>query len=431
MTEIISAGADPAVNAGKPFRAVTAGCYISYVVQAIVNTFVPLLFVEFSREFGITLGQLTLLTSVNFVIQLLVDLISVKFVDRIGYRASMIIAHSFAFSGIASLFWLPDVLPGHFAGLMICMFLYACGGGLLEVLVSPIIDAVPSSHKEAQMSMLHSFYCWGHAGVVLLSTLFFVAFGVSEWRILALIWSIVPLVTGIMFIKIRMPDMSISAAQDRENASEGEPELSGARPKLLKRLLTSGTFWLFFAMMFFSGSAEQSIAQWVSAFAEAGLGINKSLGDVAGTLMFALTMGTSRLIFGIAGKKLSLRRFMTVSICACILLYAGIITVPVPVIKLIFCGLCGFSVGIFWPGSFSLASGRLQGFGTPMFALLALAGDLGCFAGPGLVGLVSGIFGGNILTGIGAAIIFPLGLLLVLFKSGRGYDKIEGGKRID
>jgi fucose permease len=414
---------DSASDPGRRYRATTAGCYVSYVVQAIVNTFVPLLFVEFSREFGITLGQLTLLTSVNFVIQLCVDLISVKFVDRIGYRASMILAHAFAFSGIACLFWLPDVVPGHFPGLMICMFLYACGGGLLEVLVSPLITAIPSAHKEAQMSLLHSFYCWGHAGVVLLSTLFFIFFGVANWRLLALAWSAVPLATGLLFIKLPIPDMSVNEAETAEEAKTG----SGDRPSVMKRLLTSGMFWLFFAMMFFSGSAEQSIAQWVSAFAEAGLGIDKSLGDLVGPLMFAVTMGTSRLIFGTAGRKLSLRKYMAVSVSACILLYAGIILVPVPLVKLVFCGLCGFSVGIFWPGSFSLASGRLKGFGTPLFALLALAGDLGCFAGPGLVGLVSGLTGGNILIGIGAAILFPAGLLLVLFKSGRTCDKIDGG----
>lgn len=373
-------------------------CFTGYIVQAIVNNFVPLLFVTFQTDFQIPLSQITMLITVNFMIQLLIDLLSAGFIDKIGYRASAILAHVCTILGFVLLTILPGALPNAFAGILIAVVIYAVGGGLLEVLVSPIIEACPTDNKEKAMSLLHSFYCWGHVGVVLLSTLFFAVFGIAKWRILALLWMIIPAFNILLFS--RAP---INSLQE-----EGETGLS------LKELLGQKLFWLFMLMMLCAGASEQAVSQWASTFAEKGLGISKTMGDLAGPMAFAVLMGTSRLLYGKYGDKWDLNRFMQYSVLLCMASYLCIVLVPVPMIGLLGCAVCGFSVGILWPGTFSKASASIKNGGTAMFAMLALAGDLGCSGGPTLVGLVSSSFGDNLKMGILAAILFPVLMLIGL-----------------
>ena len=332
----------------------------------------------------------------NFGIQLLVDLLSVGFVDKIGYRASMIAAHGLSAAGLILLIVLPEVLPAPFIGILIAVMIYAIGGGLLEVLVSPVVEACPSDHKEKAMSMLHSFYCWGHAGVVLISTLFFYAAGIENWKILAVIWAMIPIMNAFAFAKVPIAPLM----EDGESGLE------------LKELFRMKVFWILLVMMVCAGASEQAVSQWASAFAEKGLGISKAAGDLAGPMAFAVLMGTSRLFYGKYGDRIHLERFMVYSSVLCILTYLGISLFPVPQLSLIACAVCGLSVGIMWPGTFSKASAALPKGGTAMFALLALGGDIGCSGGPTLAGIVSGAFGDNLKMGILAGIIFPV-LLLV------------------
>ncbi len=376
-------------------------CFIGYIVQAIVNNFVPLLFVTFQTSYGIPLAKITALITVNFVIQLLVDLISAGFIDKIGYRASIILAHICAAAGLLSLTILPDLLPDAFLGILISVIIYAVGGGLLEVLVSPIIEACPTDNKEKAMSLLHSFYCWGQMGVVLLSTVFFVLFGIRNWKILALIWVIIPVANGILFA--RAPIYSLQA--------EGEKGLT------LKELFLKKIFWVLMLMMMCAGASEQSVSQWASTFAEQGLHVSKTVGDLAGPMAFAMLMGLSRLIYGKYGDKMNLDHFMTFSCILCTASYLCISLVPVPIVGLLGCAVCGFSVGILWPGTFSKAAVSIKGGGTALFALLALAGDLGCSGGPTLAGLVSSSFGNNLRIGILASIVFPILLLIGILLS--------------
>ena len=370
-------------------------CFIGYIVQAIVNNFVPLLFLTFERTYHIPLAQITLLVTLNFGIQLLVDLLSVGFVDRIGYRASMVIAHVLAALGLVLLTVLPEVLPSAFAGILCAVCVYAVGGGLLEVLVSPVVEACPSDNKEKAMSMLHSFYCWGHVGVVALSTLFFGLFGINHWKILALIWAIVPLCNGVAFTKVPIAPL----------LPEGETGMS------MRELFGKKLFWILFVMMVCAGASEQSVSQWASTFAEQGLHISKTLGDLAGPMAFAILMGTARAFYGKHGDRIDLDRFMKASCLLCIAAYLAISLVPIPVVSLAACAICGLSVGIMWPGTFSKASATLPKGGTALFALLALGGDIGCSGGPTLVGLISSHADDNLKAGILAAIIFPILLL--------------------
>ena len=374
-------------------------CFIGYIVQAVVNSFVPLLFVTFQNTYHIPLSQITLLITINFVVQLCVDLLSAGFVDKIGYRASMILAHICAAAGIGLLTVLPEILPNAFAGILLAVVVYAIGGGLLEVLVSPIIEACPTDNKEAAMSLLHSFYCWGCTGVVLVSTIFFALFGTAHWKVLAWLWMLLPIGNMILFTQV--PIYSLH--------EEGEKGMT------MGELFREKIFWMLMVMMVCAGASEQAVSQWASTFAELGLGISKTLGDLVGPMAFSIFMGTARLIYGKYGDRMDLDRFMKLSTLLCIASYLLIAFVPVPAVELVGCAVCGFSVGIMWPGTFSKASASLKRGGTVLFAFLALAGDLGCSGGPTVVGFISSAFGNNLRIGIGAAILFPVLLLVALF----------------
>lgn len=371
-------------------------CFVGYIVQAIVNNFTPLLFLFFQKSYHIPISQITLLVTFNFGVQLLVDLLSVRFVDKIGYRISMIMAHVLAAAGLLLLTILPEILPVPFIGILIAVMIYAIGGGLLEVLVSPVVEACPSDNKETAMSLLHSFYCWGHAAVVLISTLFFYVVGIQHWRILAIIWAVIPIGNALVFTKVPIASL----------LEDGETGLG------LKALFQLKIFWILLIMMICAGASEQAVSQWASAFAEQGLGISKAAGDLAGPMAFAVLMGLARLFYGKYGDRINLERFMICSTVLCVLSYLGISLFSVPLLNLICCAVCGFSVGIMWPGTFSKASATLPKGGTAMFALLALGGDVGCAGGPTLVGMVSGALEDNLKMGILAGIIFPIMLLI-------------------
>ena len=387
------------MNLKNAYNKTVTACFVGYIVQAIVNNFVPLLFLTFQKTYGIPLSQITLLVTFNFGIQLLVDLLSVTFVDKIGYRATMVIAHVTAALGLILLTILPEVMPSAFLGIVIAVMVYAIGGGLLEVVVSPVVEACPSDNKEKAMSMLHSFYCWGHVGVVVLSTLFFRVAGIENWKIMALFWALIPIFNAVVFT--RVPIASLIA--------EGETGMK------LRELFKQRIFWVLLIMMICAGASEQGVSQWASAFAEQGLGISKTAGDLAGPMMFAILMGLSRAFYGKYGDRIDLDRFMIDRCGLCIVSYMGVSLLPVPGLSLVFCALCGLSVGIMWPGTFSKASSALPRGGTAMFALLALGGDVGCGGGPTVVGFVSGALGDNLKLGILAGVAFPILLLIGIF----------------
>ena len=383
----------------KSFQTTMYACFVGYIVQAIVNNFAPLLFLTFESEFGIPLSSITLLITFNFLLQLVIDLASVYFVDRIGYRVSAVLSNAFSATGLILLTVLPGITPDPFVGLFVAVAIYAIGGGLLEVIISPIVEACPTDDKETAMSMLHSFYCWGQMGVVLLSTVFFAVFGIEHWRVAALIWAVVPALNMLVFTQVPIQTLA---------------EESGVEDIPLGTLLRRRIFWLLFVMMMCAGACEQSVSQWASAFAESALGVEKWVGDLAGPMAFAALMGTARLIYGKKGETRDLQKFMLGSAALCIVSYLMISLSSSPVVGLLGMALCGFSVGIMWPGTFSIATGAVKGGGMAMFSLLALAGDIGCSGGPTLAGMVSAAAGDNLRMGILAAIVCPVALLACL-----------------
>lgn len=368
--------------------------YLGYITQAIVINFAPLLFLTFSTAFDLSLEKITFLTTLNFGVQLIVDFLATKFVDKIGYRPCVVAAHVLNALGLVAMATLPFVMSPY-AGLLIAVVLYAMGGGLIEVLISPIIEACPTENKEGSMSLLHSFYCWGHVGVVLVSTAFFALFGTENWWILALVWAVVPLFNSFYFAKVPIYPI----------VKEGEQTP-------LKALLKQKVFWLLLVIILCAGAAEQAVSQWASAFAEAGLGVSKTVGDLAGPCAFAVCMGTARALYGKFSEKLPLKMAMQASALLCIGCYLVAAFVGSAAWALVGCAVCGFSVGIFWPGTFSVAAVKLPAGGTAMYALMALFGDLGCSAGPTLVGLVAGAGGVNFSLGLTAALVFPIVILL-------------------
>ncbi len=377
-------------------------CFAGYIVQAIVNNFLPLLFVTFAGAYSIPLSKITFLITINFMIQLCIDLASTVLIDKIGYRASAILSHVFAALGLVMLTVLPDLLPDPYIGMIAAVAVYAVGGGLLEVVISPIIEACPTDNKERTMSLLHSFYCWGHVGVVLISTAFFALFGTENWKVMALLWAIVPAVNLVVFATA--PIYSLDGGDQPSERVGG--------------LFRNRLFWIFMLMMVCAGASEQAVGQWASAFAERGLGVSKAVGDLAGPMAFAFLMGLSRLIAGKYSERIDTTSYMKYSAVLCIISYICIVFVPSPVVGLLGCAVCGFSVGMLWPGTYSMASAGLHG-GTPMFALLALAGDVGCAFGPTLAGLASSAAGDDLRRGILAAIVFPVLMLVGILLTGK------------
>ena len=380
-------------------KTITAG-FMAYIVQSVVNNFMPLLFVVFNESFNIPLTQITLLVTINFSLQLIMDISSVFFIDRIGYRAAILIAHISAIAGLIALAVLPNVLPNPYVGILIAVMLYAVGGGLIEVIVSPLIQACPSDNKEAAMSMLHSFYCWGSVGVVLVSTIFFKVFGIDKWPIMAIIWAVLPIINTILFARVPIPNI----------VPEGESGMT------IKQLLSVKVFWVLMIMMVCAGASEQAVSQWASAFAEKGLGLSKAMGDLAGPMLYSIMMGISRTFYGKAGDRIDLDKIMLLGVVVCIASYICIAISPNPAISLIACAISGLSVGLMWPGTFSKAANALPVGGTAMFAFLALGGDIGCTSGPTLAGIVSGMLNNNLKLGIAAAIIFPIVLLICILR---------------
>lgn len=379
----------------KNYKKTLIACYLGFITQAIVANFTPLLFLKFHTDFKISLGNIALISTVFFFTQLVVDLFCAKFVDKIGYRKSVVASEVFAALGLIGLATLPSLFSNPYVGIIISVIVYACGSGLIEVLVSPIVEACPFDNKDSVMSLLHSFYCWGSVGVILISTIFFSIFGLDHWRIVACFWAIVPLVNIFNFMTCPIEHLT----------EEGEGLSIGGLFKI-------PVFWICVILMVCAGSSEIAMAQWASAYVEAALGLTKSIGDILGPCLFAVAMGICRTFYGKYGEKIDLIKFMFGSGVLCVICYIVASMSQLPVIGLIGCIVCGFSVAIMWPGTISITSGKIPLGGTAMFALLAMAGDLGGSAGPALVGFVTQNAGDNLQVGLLAGGIFPVILVV-------------------
>ena len=384
------------MNPTKDFRKTKRACYLGFVTQAIVANFTPLLFLAFHREYKVSIASLALIPAVFYVVQLVTDLLCAKF-KNLNYRKSIIISEVTSALGLAGMAFLPQLFSTPMVGILICVSVYAVGSGLIEVLCSPIIEACPFPDKEASMSLLHSFYCWGAVGVIWGSTLFFALFGLENWRLLACLWALIPLYNIANFATCPI-----------------EPIVQGSEGMSMTQLLGNKRFWVFLILMVAAGASESSMAQWTSAFAEASLGVDKAVGDLAGPCGFAFCMGLGRLWYGKKGQKLELSSYMLWAGILCFAAYLTASLSSIPIVAFTGCMASGLAVAIMWPGAISLTSARIPGGGTALFALLALAGDAGGTLGPSLVGLCTKSAENSIQTGLLGASIFPAIIIISL-----------------
>lgn len=399
----------PLQNTLKNFKLTRFGCYLCFIIQAIIINFPPILFLTFSVTYKVPLSKITLLVIINFVMQFVMDSLSALFSSKLNYRTMVVTANIFSASGLILLAILPDVMPDPYVGLVIATLISAVGSGLIEVMGNPIMQSCPNEKKSFSMGFLHSFYCWGHLGVVLISTLFLLVAGGGSWKIMSFIWAIVPTVNTVIFLFAPI--------------NQPSPELE--KTSSLSSLVRTRTFWFFILFMILAGACEQGIAQWASAFAETALvGASlshdsaKLLGDLLGPCIFALTMALSRMIYPKVCERFDLRKIMILSSSLCALCYAISALSQNAFVALVGCGICGFSIGIMWPGTLDLAAKTCTFVGTAFFAMLSLAGDIGCTTGPALVGFVADAFGGSLKTGLLLGIILPVlfVITLLLFK---------------
>ncbi len=374
-------------------------CFISYIVQSVVCNFAPLLFLTFMNDYSISIERISLLITANFVMQLLIDLVSPLIIKFIGYRGGALAALFMSALGLCGLAYLPDIMSDPFVGLLISVMTYAVGGGLIEVVISPMVEACPTDNKQSAMGLLHSFYCWGTVGVVLISTCFFALFGVEHRRIITLIWAVLPIINAVFFMFV-----PINTLEDEKGG--------GIK---IRSLIKTKIFWVMVFLMVCSGATEVAILQWASTFAEAGLHVSKSVGDLAGPMLFAVLMGTARVFYSKLGDRIRLEAYMPVCGLMCIAGYLLMAFSPMALLGFVGCGLCGFAVGVMWPGTYSLSMKYIPNGDLSVFAFLALAGDVGCTVGPVMIGFATELLNGSLNNGIAVATLFPLLLTAMLF----------------
>ena len=349
-------------------------CYVGYITQAIVNNLAPILFIIFQKQFHISFEEIGRLILINFATQTVADIIAIKYVDKLGYRKSAILAHIFCAVGLIGLSILPKLMPSPYIGLIMAVMIYALGGGILEVLVSPIVESIPGDEKASAMSLLHSFYCWGQMGVVFITTILLKLIGNDMWTIIPIVWAVIPIYNGFKFTKVPLM-----------------PPLPQEEQVSIKVLIKSKQILVALMLMLCAGASELTMSQWSSIFAEKGLNVPKVIGDIAGPCMFAIFMGTGRTLYGIWGSKINLRNALLISGILCIACYVVTVFSPWPLLSLIACAISGISVSLMWPGTFSLSAKLYPTGGTAMFGMLAIFGDLGASIGPWLAGLMSDI----------------------------------------
>lgn len=388
----------------KKYMSTKIACYTGYFVQAIINNLAPLFYVIFQNEFEINYTKISWLIMLNFVTQLFVDIMSVKIIEKLGYRVSIVFAHVFSSLGLFLLGVLPRAMENHYIGLVIPIIIYATGSGLIEVLVSPIVEGLPLENKSGEMSLLHSFYCWGQMSVVLFTTIAIKFAGSENWVYAPMIWAIIPFINMFMFMKVPIfPPVP-----------EGEDEMK------VSELFRSGTFILLALLMLCAGASELAMSQWASTFAEESLGVDKLTGDLLGPCLFALLMASARVVFGLAGDKVDVKKVLTFSAGLCVTAYLLSTLSKSPIVSLIGCGLCGLSVATMWPGVFSFAAKIFPRGGTPLFAMLAVFGDFGCAFGPWLAGVVSDGVRASTITfdplkfGLMIAVVFPITMIITI-----------------
>ena len=380
----------------KSYKSTKIACYVGFVVQAIINNFLPLLFIIFNTEYHLNYEQLGRLLFINFFVQLVVDALTPLVVKRVGYRGAAIACHGLAAVGLCLLGILPKLFPTNiYSCLVAAIIVYASGSGIIEVCISPIVEMLPGDKKGADMAFSHSFYCWGQMFTVLVSTLLIFIIGQRHWHFIPMLWAIIPLYNMLNFTRVPIVE------QPEESVS-----------KTASTLFKNRDFWIFIIVMICAGASEITMAEWASIFTQQALGVSKTVGDLLGPCAFAVCMGSGRVIFGLLDGKFNPKKALILNNILCVLCYTGVAVLKQPALSLVACALCGFSVSLSWPGTYSMSARHFANGGTLMFSVLALSGDLGCSIGPWIMGIVAN--NTNLQTGFLVSAIFPAIMVIAL-----------------
>lgn len=364
-------------------------CYIGYVVQAVINNFLPILFIVFQDIYGLGYEKLARLIAVNFITQIITDFLTPKIVNKIGYRKAIILCQAAATTGLLMLGILPRFVSNVYPVIIFSIIVYAFGSGLIEVLFSPVIEHLPIDNKSGNMSLLHSFYCWGQAFTIIVTTALVSFFGYKGWANIPLVWAVLPFIDMLLFIKAPIVE-----------PKEDEKEQG------FKELFKNRKFKLYMLMMLCAGASEIAMAEWASMFAQQSLGVSKVIGDLTGPCLFAIFMGLGRIWYAAVSNKISFTKAIIVLNSICAVCYLGVAFCKISVLALVFCAVCGFTVSISWPGIYSLGAETFPKGNAVMYSTFALCGDMGCCLGPWVLGFVAEFFGLN--AGFAVATVFPI-----------------------
>ena len=381
------------------YKATRVACYIGYIVQAIINNFLPILFIALQDVYGLGYEKLARLMVFNFATQIITDIVTPKITAKIGYKNTVVMCHFCAALGLALLGILPKLISPYIA-IIVSIIIYAFGSGLIEVIVSPIIEMLPTENKSGNMSILHSFYCWGQAFTIIGTTLLLKIFGYSLWAFVPVIWAIIPFIN--MFFFMGVPIV--------------EPPKE-ARRTGLRTLLKNKRFLIFMVMMLCAGATEIAMAEWASMFVQKGLGVSKVVGDLAGPCAFALFMGLGRMWYAFVSAKVDFRKTLIVLSSVCFICYIAVALSNIPWISLVFCAICGFTVSITWPGIYSAGAKEFKEGSSVMFSVFAMCGDTGCCLGPWVLGIVADNFG--LKMGFGVNSVFAVILIIACILLGK------------
>ena len=355
----------------QSYKSTIAACYIGSFVQAIIVNTTPILFIPLREQFGLTFQQMGLLVLINFISQVGCDILFSNAIDKYGFRRFVVAAHGLAVVGLVLFAASPLLFDRPFAGFVTATIIFSGSGGLLELLLSPIVNAIPTDEKAGAMSVLHSFYSWGQAAVILLTTVLLFVFGRAWWQWIILIWTLVPLFN--FFFLMRVPFAPNVPEEQRQG---------------MDKILLKPFFIAALATILCGAAAELCISQWASAYLEEAMRLPKVVGDVGGVCLFAVMMGVGRLFYGMYGKKINVSLMMLIGTVGAAACYITVALSGTAVLSLLACGLCGLCVSLLWPGTLVVASEHYPLAGAWMFAILA-AGDIGASAGPWLMGVVA------------------------------------------
>lgn len=355
----------------KEYNLAKYACYLGSGGMAIVSVLSPLLFVTFRELYGISYTLLGLLVVANFLTQLSVDLIFSFFTKYFNIHKTVRTMPIITFSGLLIYTLMPLIFPEYvYLWLIIGTIVFSASAGLGEVLLSPVIAAIPSDNPDREMSKMHSAYAWGCVAVVVISTLFLKLAGTHNWQFLALLLSLLPFANAIIFAKAKLPEISIN-----QDAEKGGVSFKN------KGII------MCFVCIFLGGATEVTMSEWVSNFIESGIGLPKVVGDILGVAMFAAMLGIGRTIYAKIGKNIS--SVMLFGMAGSTVCYIVASLSLNPVTGLIACAVTGLCVSMLWPGTLIYAEENFPKLGVAVYALMAAGGDLGASVAPQLVGVLS------------------------------------------